>query len=156
LRRALAGNETDFSAKKLTITTSLEAARHQLPGDAMRLQQVFGNLLQNAAKFTPEGGAITVRSRDVENGGVAVELVDTGIGITPEALEKIFDPFEQGNPDLARRYGGLGLGLAISRNLVQAHGGRLSAFSDGPGRGATFTVEFPGATGREESENPGA
>ena len=79
-----------------------------------------------------------------------MELSDSGVGIELEALEKIFNPFEQGNPDLARQYGGLGLGLAISRNLVLAHGGRLTAASPGLGQGATFTVELPHAFEGEE------
>jgi signal transduction histidine kinase len=107
------------------------------------LRQVFWNLLQNAAKFTPEGGAVTVRTRDLEAGGVAVEVADSGSGIGPGLLPKIFDAFEQGGstPLLAR--GGLGLGLAISQAIVAAHGGRLLAASAGEGRGATFTVELP-------------
>ena len=103
------------------------------------------NLLQNAEKFTPAGGAVAVRSRDLAGSHIAVEIADTGIGIKPEALETIFAPFEQGSPDLARRYGGLGLGLAIARSLVEAHGGRLTATSEGPGAGATFIVELPAA-----------
>ena len=143
IRQALEAGATGLSQKDLKLTVSLEASRHHVLGDAMRLQQVFSNLLQNAAKFTPEGGTVTVRSRDTATGGIAVDFSDTGIGIAPEALEKIFNPFEQGNPDLARRYGGLGLGLAISRSLVLAHGGRLTAASPGLGQGATFTVELP-------------
>jgi K+-sensing histidine kinase KdpD len=87
----------------------------------MRLQQVFGNLLQNAAKFTSEGGAVTVRSRDIEPAGVAIDIADNGIGIEQEQFEKIFDPFDQGNPDLARRYGGLGLGMLGHRTAAAAN-----------------------------------
>jgi hypothetical protein len=99
-------------------------------GEEARLQQVFWNLLHNAAKFTPEGG-------------VVVEVSDTGDGIAPGPLAKLFDPFEQGDAEAARRQGGLGLGLAICRGIVQAHGGRIGATSAGPGRGASFTVELP-------------
>ena len=112
-------------------------------GDGARLQQVFWNLLHNAAKFTPEGGAVTVRSKDREGGGVAVEVSDTGAGIAPGLLAKLFEPFEQGGAEEARRQGGLGLGLAICQGIVQAHGGRIWVDSAGPGQGATFTVELP-------------
>jgi signal transduction histidine kinase len=110
------------------------------------LRQAFWNLLKNAAKFTPAGGRVMVRSRTRTEGGearIALEVADSGIGIAPEALAKIFDPFEQGGPDLGRRYGGLGLGLAIARSLIAAHGGRLWAASTGPGHGAIFTAELP-------------
>jgi signal transduction histidine kinase len=153
LRQALDISATDFNQKELNVTISLEAARHHVLGDATRLQQVFCNLLQNAAKFTPNGGVVTVRSRDSEE-GIVVELSDNGIGIAPEAFEKIFSPFEQGNPDLARRYGGLGLGLAIARSLVLAHGGRLTAASSGLNQGSTFTVELPHLPKSGETNDP--
>ena len=98
---------------------------------------------------------MTIRSQNTESGGITVQFSDTGIGIEPESLVKIFDPFEQGSPDLARRYGGLGLGLAISRSLVLAHGGRLTAASPGPGQGATLTVELPHAFAGEKSNVAG-
>lgn len=82
----------------------------------------------------------------IDGTGIAIDFTDHGIGIEPEILPKIFTPFEQGSSDLARRYGGLGLGLAISRSLVQMHGGRITATSDGRDQGATFTVELPIAT----------
>jgi signal transduction histidine kinase len=112
-------------------------------GEEARLQQVFWNLLQNAATFTPPGGAVTVRSREREGGGVVVEVADTGAGIAPGLLAKLFDPFEQGGAEVGRRHGGLGLGLAICQGIVQAHGGRIWVDSAGPGQGATFTVELP-------------
>ena len=82
-------------------------------------------------------------SRNLNGTDIAIDFTDHGIGIKPAMLSNIFNPFEQGSPDLARGYGGLGLGLAISRSLVQMHGGRISVTSDGPGKGATFTVELP-------------
>jgi two-component system CheB/CheR fusion protein len=145
IRHVLEVSEMHFKAKNLRLSVSLEAAQYVVLGDAMRLEQVFSNLLQNAEKFTPDGGAITVRSRDQGGSRITVKISDTGIGIEPEALETIFEPFEQGSPDLARRYGGLGLGLAIARSLVEAHGGWLTATSGGSGHGATFTVEIPTA-----------
>jgi signal transduction histidine kinase len=92
-----------------------------------------------------------VRSRDIEPAGVAIDIADNGIGIEQEQFEKIFDPFDQGNPDLARRYGGLGLGLTISRGLVEAHGGRLTGYSEGLGKGSCFTIEFSNAGQKAES-----
>jgi signal transduction histidine kinase len=132
-----------LAAKGLQVTLELEAPNPTVGGDAARLQQVFWNLLQNAAKFTPEGGTVAVRSRDRQGGGVVVEVSDTGAGVAPGLLAKLFDPFEQGGAEVGRRHGGLGLGLAICQGIVQAHGGRIWATSAGPGRGATFTVELP-------------
>jgi len=112
------------------------------------LQQVFWNVLRNAAKFTAEGGDIFVRSDDVE-GGLRVEVRDSGVGIAPETLPKVFDAFEQGNIDITRQFGGLGLGLAICDSIVRMHAGAIRAHSDGAGKGATFTVELPTTTARE-------
>jgi len=105
---------------------------------------VFWNLLSNAVKITPEGGTITVRSWTDDSSWLAVEVSDTGIGIEPELLPRIFDAFEQGESRAAQRFGaGLGLGLAISRALAEFHGGTLEVHSEGPGRGATFRVQLP-------------
>jgi PAS domain S-box-containing protein len=111
-------------------------------GDETRLIQVFGNLIQNSAKFTPPGGrvAMTVEVRD---GEVEVHVRDTGAGIDPRQLSTIFEPFTQGEQDLARTEGGLGLGLALVKGLVELHGGRVAAFSEGPGRGTDVTVRLP-------------
>jgi signal transduction histidine kinase len=132
-----------LAAKGLQVSVDLNATKPTVSGEEARLQQVFWNLLQNAAKFTPEGGAVTVCSRDRDGGGVVVEVSDTGAGIAPGLLAKLFDPFEQGGAEVGRRHGGLGLGLAICQGIVQGHGGRIWATSAGPGRGATFTVELP-------------
>ena len=131
-------------AGRLALETDLAAARHTVRADPPRLTQVFCNLLANAIKFTPEGGAVAVRSR-VEPGGprplLAVEVADTGVGIPADVLPRIFEPFEQGHT--ASRADGLGLGLAISRAIVESHGGALTAASAGPGRGSVFTVRLP-------------
>ena len=97
-----------------------------------------GTSLDNAVKFTPEGGRITLRTDGDESGRLAVTVEDTGVGIEPEALGKVFDPFEQAGRTVTRGHGGLGLGLSIARTLVEAHGGRLTAASGG--RGAAFTL----------------
>lgn len=111
--------------------------------DPARLSQVFWNLLNNALKFTPASGAITLRTRESGPGRVCIDVADTGRGIPAEALEKIFRPFDQGTLDGSRhRYGGLGLGLAISRAIVELHHGTLHAASEGADRGATFSVEL--------------
>ncbi|HMC15949.1 MAG TPA: ATP-binding protein [Albitalea sp.] len=111
-------------------------------GDAVRLAQVLSNLLTNAVKFTPPDGRIWLRLR---HAGDKVEVVveDTGSGIAPELLPRVFDLFSQGEQHIDRRAGGLGLGLAIVRTLVQLHGGSVSAHSDGPGRGSRFVVRLP-------------
>jgi signal transduction histidine kinase/CheY-like chemotaxis protein len=111
-------------------------------GDAERLQQVFGNLLLNAAKFTPEAGRIEIDAH-VEAGRVSVQVRDTGRGIEPSVLARVFDLFTQGATTIDRSEGGLGIGLAVVRNLVLAHGGTVEAASAGPGAGATFTVRLP-------------
>jgi two-component system, chemotaxis family, CheB/CheR fusion protein len=143
VHRALELTALDFSKNDLACTVTLTAERHHILGDAGRLRQVFCNLLQNAAKFAPKGSEISVCSRNLNGTDIAIDFTDHGIGIGPNILPKIFTPFEQGSPDLARRYGGLGLGLAISRSLVQMHGGRITVISDGHDQGATFTVELP-------------
>jgi two-component system CheB/CheR fusion protein len=142
IRRALEVRAADLKVKNLRLSVSLEATRYIVLGDVMRLEQVLSNLLQNAEKFTPAGVAVAVRSRDLDGLHIAVEMADTGIGIKPEALETIFEPFEQGSPDLARRHGGLELGLAIARSLVVAHGGRLTATSEGPALELLLPLNF--------------
>jgi PAS domain S-box-containing protein len=135
--------DADIKGKRLALDLDLSARRHHARADAARLQQVFWNLLKNAIKFTPEGGRITVRTADGPGGRMALEVIDTGIGIEPAALERIFDAFEQGEKSIARQYGGLGLGLAISKALVALHGGTIRAHSEGLNRGAAFKVELP-------------
>jgi two-component system CheB/CheR fusion protein len=124
------------------IASDLAAASHQVRADAPRLSQVFWNLLNNAIKFTPDGGTVSIRSSN-EDGHLAVSVADTGIGIEPARLARIFEAFDQGDPAVTSRFGGLGLGLAISRGIVELHGGTLSAESAGRGHGATFTVRLP-------------
>jgi CheY-like chemotaxis protein/anti-sigma regulatory factor (Ser/Thr protein kinase) len=110
--------------------------------DPTRIAQVLGNLLTNAAKFTPRGGTVAVA---VSARGAQAEITvrDTGIGIGPEALSRIFEPFAQDARGLARSPGGLGLGLALSKGLVEVHGGSMSAHSSGPDQGAVFTITLP-------------
>jgi PAS domain S-box-containing protein len=116
------------------------AAERHVWADAARLQQVFWNLLKNAVKFTPAGGTIRVVTRTPEPGRIEISVIDPGIGIAAEDLPRLFNAFEQGNPEITRSFGGLGLGLAISKALVDQHGGTLTGVSPGRGKGACFTV----------------
>jgi PAS domain S-box-containing protein len=125
------------------VQLDLAARSHFVNGDAARLQQLFWNLLNNARKFTPADGRITVRSCDLPNGRICVAITDTGAGIEAEALPRIFEAFEQGDICRGRQFGGLGLGLAICNAVTEAHGGKISAASAGHGCGAEFTVEIP-------------
>ncbi len=142
VQRAVEVASGDLEGKRQHLTVELQAAEHELRGDLTRLQQIFWNLLKNASKFTPQGGAIRVVSRN-EPGRIIVEVSDTGIGFEAEAVNRIFQAFEQANSDVARQYGGLGLGLAISKATADAHGGELKAESKGRGQGAVFTVNLP-------------
>jgi len=135
--------ESEIHGKGLGLQLGLSARQCVMLADGARLQQILWNLLKNAVKFTPTGGTISIRTADAANGRVRIIVHDSGIGIDPELLPKIFDAFEQGEKAVAWEFGGLGLGLAISRALVALHGGTIEAHSEGRDRGATFTVEFP-------------
>jgi CheY-like chemotaxis protein len=128
--------------KNLTLEKSFERGTSRVDGDPTRLQQIFWNLLSNAVKFTPAGGRIRIRlsSRDSR---VHIVVSDTGRGISPEFLPRVFDSLSQERGSSTREHGGLGLGLSIVRQLVQMHGGTVRAESGGEGNGATFTVSLP-------------
>jgi signal transduction histidine kinase len=140
LESALVICAESISAKRLVVHRELQATNSRLYGDPGRLQQVFWNLIKNAVKFTPPNGEIILRSSNSAPGWLRVEVIDTGLGITPEALPKVFDAFEQATPS---GFEGLGLGLTISKTIVELHHGRIIAFSPGANRGATFVVELP-------------
>jgi PAS domain S-box-containing protein len=131
----------DLTGKNLTILTEYTASDHSMEGDPVRLQQVFWNILRNAVRFTPAGGTIRVRTEDAPKKQIRITISDTGAGIDASELSKIFAAFEQGSA--GHRFGGLGLGLAISRSLLEMHGGKISAQSEGLGRGSLFSVELP-------------
>jgi len=122
---------------------SLRAENHWLVGDRDRLFQVLWNILRNAVKFTPDEGRLEVETFQPAPDRVAIRIRDSGVGLTSEALDRIFRPFEQAANAIDKKDGGLGLGLAIARGLTELHGGTLTGSSEGPGRGATFTVELP-------------
>ena len=129
-------------AKKLELVKQLDAPTRTVRGDADRLQQVVWNLLSNAVRFTPQGGRIEVRLREVDE-QVEIRVSDTGIGIHPDFVPHVFERFRQADSSTTRRHGGLGLGLAIVRHLVELHGGTVGADSAGEGQGAAFTVRLP-------------
>jgi signal transduction histidine kinase len=129
----------DVNCRHLQLSTAFEATARQVKVDPPRMQQVFWNILRNACKFTADTGTISVRSYNSAPDSIALEISDTGVGIEPVFLEKIFDAFEQ----LEMRREGLGLGLAISKAIVEMHGGSIRARSEGRGKGATFTVTLP-------------
>jgi len=131
-----------IAAKQLEVTTELKAKEHHILADCIRLQQVFWNLINNAVKFTPHGGQIAIRTSNDKAGRFHFEITDTGIGIEPQRLALLFQPFEQADPSVTRQFGGLGLGLAISKRLVDLHHGKIEAESRGRSFGATFKVRL--------------
>jgi two-component system CheB/CheR fusion protein len=146
LQDALKNLENELKDKLIQTVMTLRAERHEVRGDGVRLHQVFLNVLKNAVKFTPAKGKITVETAPAaEPGWLSVKITDTGIGMTPEELKNVFTAFSQGShaTQEPHRFGGLGLGLAISRQLVELHSGRLHAASEGRGKGAAFTIELP-------------
>ena len=144
----------EASAKRLRVHLNLQAHRHHLAADAAKFQQIIWNLLKNAIKFTPESGEIVISSSNPSPDLLTVTVRDNGIGMDPEVIQRMFDPFEQGNRSFESRFGGLGLGLAISKSLAQAHGGTLTAQSDGRDRGSTFVVSIPTFTAAERASVP--
>lgn len=142
LQRAYEICRNEIEAKNLEVTFRPRAAHAYVDGDPARLQQVFWNLIKNSVKFTPEKGRITIETANPTAARIVVRVTDTGIGIESEAIDKIFNAFEQGQRDITRRFGGLGLGLAISKTLIDAHGGRIHVQSSGKDQGATFSVEL--------------
>jgi signal transduction histidine kinase len=130
------------AAKHVLMRIELGRVRGDVYGDAARLQQVVWNLVSNAIKFTPAGGEVTVRVRE-DQMYAEIGVLDTGVGVASDVLPYVFDRFRQGDSSLTRPFGGLGLGLAIVRHLVELHGGSVLASSGGPGRGSAFFVRLP-------------
>ncbi len=145
LRQTFEILRADVREQQIEVTLDLAAPHHCIKADAVRAQQVFWNVLKNAVKFTPAGGAISIRTRNPpeKEGMLVVEISDTGVGIEPEMLEKVFDSFTQEEHDGAHRFGGIGLGLAITRRLVEVQKGCIRVESEGRNRGATFQIELP-------------
>ena len=141
LQRAYEICRKEIEAKNLEVKFRLRAEHTYVDGDPARLQQVFWNLIKNSVKFTPEKGRITIETLNLRPDKIEARVIDTGIGIEQEKIDKIFNAFEQGS-DITRRFGGLGLGLAISKALIAAHGGTIRVQSSGKDKGATFSVEL--------------
>jgi signal transduction histidine kinase/ActR/RegA family two-component response regulator len=140
IRSALDICQTDIEQKRLNLRLDLIAGKFHLKADRARLQQIFWNLIKNSIKFTPTDGQISILTANDSDDRLRIEVSDTGVGIEPSALPKIFDAFEQGG---RTQLGGLGLGLAISKALTDAHNGTIKAESEGSDKGAKFTLVFP-------------
>lgn len=150
LTDAVAQVREEMNQKKLRLELRLKAQQHTVYADAVRLQQIFWNLLKNAVKFTPEGGQVIVET-ELAGEKLLTKITDTGIGMTDEELAGIFKAFAQGEHAAANghRFGGLGLGLSISQKLTELHSGKIVAASEGRDQGATFIVELPLVTAAE-------
>ena len=142
IEAALESVRAGAEARQIVLDADFEAAEAEVDGDPVRLQQIVWNLLSNAVKFTPDGGHVHVALRH-DNGLVLVTVHDDGRGIPLDLLPQIFQRFRQADASNTRAQGGLGLGLAIVRHLVEMHGGTIEAASDGPGAGSLFTVRLP-------------
>jgi signal transduction histidine kinase/CheY-like chemotaxis protein len=137
---------TDAQSKGVRLELELAAPQTWVQADPARLTQVFWNLVKNAVKFSPDDSAVTVRTVNLDPGSIRADVIDRGIGIDAERLARVFDPFYQTSDEHRRRFGGLGLGLAIGRALVELQGGSIAAHSEGPGKGAMFSVTLPTIT----------
>jgi len=142
-RDVAAWMKKDAAEHHIQLTLELDSTTPVVMGDAKRLRQIVANLLGNSIKFTPPGGQVRLRTYDSADNRLALEAVDTGTGFEPEMLARLFEAFEQADPSTTRRYGGLGIGLAISKYLVELHSGTLAAMSLGVNRGASFIAHFP-------------
>jgi PAS domain S-box-containing protein len=153
IEAALSTVRPSAQAKRIDLRHSVEGVAEPVPADPARLQQIIWNLLSNAVKFTPEGGGIDV-SANRNDSRIDVSVRDTGEGIEPDFLPYVFDRFRQADATTTRRHGGLGLGLAIVRHLVELHGGTVRAESAGKGQGSTFTVSLPVVARLKEGAAP--
>src|SRR5205085_11935884 len=131
----------------------LNAQSVHVEGDPARLQQVFWNLVKNSVKFTPANGQITMTTSNTLPDEIEVRITDTGIGIESDKIEKIFNAFEQGQISITRRFGGLGLGLAISKAMIDAHRGKIRVESPGKDKGTTFVVQLKTVAAPVRAEN---
>jgi two-component system CheB/CheR fusion protein len=142
VREAVGAMQPEADAKGVTLVIDIDTSVHNVEADSVRLQQIIWNLLHNAIKFTPQNGTVSVRLRP-EGNQAKLEVEDTGAGIHSEFLPHVFGMFRQADASKTRRYGGMGIGLALVRQLAELHGGRVEAASAGPGQGARFTVWLP-------------
>jgi signal transduction histidine kinase len=154
VRAASGALEATAAVKGVELRVDVEPLGGEVYGDAPRLRQVAWNLISNAVKFTPQGGRVTVQLRR-QPCSAEMSVADTGIGIAPDMLPFVFDRFRQADSSVTRSFGGVGLGLAIVKHLVELHGGSVRAVSEGPDRGATFTVSLPVRTSDEQGGRAG-
>jgi CheY-like chemotaxis protein/two-component sensor histidine kinase len=148
--------QPQLAEHRVNLKVELDQDVCMISADPARLQQVLWNVLKNAIKFTPAEGIVSVKTARLDPERCEVRVQDSGIGIPADILPRIFNAFEQGDTHITKQFGGLGLGLAISRALVELHGGAIRAESEGQGRGATFIVELPGKAAAHTVEAPGA
>jgi PAS domain S-box-containing protein len=151
VRNAVETIEPLVQAARHTLTVHLPSEPLWLQGDPVRLAQILANLLNNAVRYTDDGGRLSIHAA-CEDAQVVIRVRDNGIGIPPETLPRMFEMFSRGHGDSGRHQGGLGIGLALSRRLVQMHAGTLEAHSDGPDQGSEFIVRLPAATAPEHAE----
>jgi signal transduction histidine kinase len=143
VRAAVDEHRPQFGVGDIGLRARLCPGPLHVQGDGARIKQVLAHLLSNAAKFTPPGGTVTVSAAPDGDGRAVVAVADTGAGIEPSLLPRLFQPFAQGDRIVDRRTGGFGIGLALVKHLVELHGGEVRAESRGPDRGAEFTVRLP-------------
>jgi CheY-like chemotaxis protein len=149
IARAIETSRPLIDARKHHLAVSLPAEPVRVEGDVARLAQAISNLLNNAAKYTDDGGEIQLNA-EVNEEEVLIKIKDNGIGLTQEELARVFDLFTQADRALDRAQGGLGIGLTVVRKLVEMHGGHVQAYSEGPGRGSEFVVSLPTISGPHE------
>jgi PAS domain S-box-containing protein len=154
LREAVEGTRSRLDQRQQQLSIALPSEPVWVEGDEARLEQVISNLLSNSSKFTPDGGTITVEL-EADATEATLRVRDAGAGISPEFLPRVFDLFAQEDRSLARSEGGLGIGLTLTRTLVEQHGGRIAAASEGPGKGSVFTVRLPRTAGAATSTTEG-
>jgi PAS domain S-box-containing protein len=156
LSRAIEICQADARQKRISLQIALNARHTHVIGDPVRVQQVCWNVLRNAVKFTPERGTIALSTGNDAHNHVWIRVTDTGVGFTYDEATRIFEPFEQAGRHITRQFGGLGLGLAITRSIMHAHGGGIEGSSSGPNQGATFTLRFPLSAGAARKTAPAA
>ncbi len=143
IRKTASALDKSHVAKDIEMSLELSATQFHVLGDRGRLQQVVHNLLDNAHKFTPDGGSVRICTSNNQSGQLCLDVIDSGVGIDAESIGRIFGAFEQGDASTTRRFGGLGIGLTITKRLVELQGGTLQAASPGKDKGAVFTVRLP-------------
>lgn len=153
VRDAIEIANSSIAAKKLKLSAQLNAKKHYIQADSIRIQQVFWSLINNAVKFTPPGGKIDIRTSNDDRGRFQFDITDNGIGIEVERQASLFEPFEQADPSVSRQFGGLGLGLAISKRLVDLHGGAIKVQSRGRSYGSTFKLTLDSVANRAKKSD---